>query len=112
MKALRAVLLGLLFLLPACSKEAEVPSDIRVENVRTLRKPDGSSFITGVVRNTSGRPYTLIHIQFDCYDNQDNYVGLASTYESGLQAHGTWIFMATMPHGATQYKLDRINGSH
>ena len=114
MKAFRVVLLGILFLLPGCSgRDApEVPSDVKVENVRTLRKADGSSFITGAVLNTSERPYTLIHIEFDCYDNQDNFVGTATTYESGLRGHGRWIFMATMPRGATQFKLDRINGTH
>jgi len=116
MKAFSAfVLLGMLFLLPGCSaKDAgpEVPSDVKVENVRAMRKADGSSFITGIVRNTSDRPYSLIHIEFNCYDNKDNFVGAATTYDSNLQGHGSWIFTVAMPQGATQYKLNRIKGSH
>ncbi len=54
----------------------------------------------------------MIHIEFDCYDNQDKPVGGANAYESNLGAHEVWNFTAVMPQGATQFKLSQVNGSH
>jgi hypothetical protein len=116
MKALGGiVLLGMVFLLAGCrprDASPDVPSDVKVENLRTSRKADGSSFIIGVVRNTADRPYSVIHIEFNCYDDHDNFIGEANAYESNLRAHEVWNFTTTMPQGATQFKLSQVNGSH
>jgi hypothetical protein len=105
----------MIFLLAGCPRgdaNPDVPSDVKVENLRTSRKADGRSIIIGVVQNTSGRPYSMIHIEFNCYDDQDKLVGDADAYESNLGAHEDWNFTVAMPEGATQFKLSRVNGSH
>ncbi len=116
MKALGAIVLSImLVLLAGCSARDASPEgspDLKVEGVRQRIKGDGNSLITGQVRNTSERPYSLVHVEFYCYDNHDKLVDDANAEESNLAAHGIWNFTAIMPQGATQFKLKQVNGVH
>jgi hypothetical protein len=116
MKALGGVVLSvMLFSLAGCPARdsgPEGPSDLEVQNLRQSTKVDGNSLILGQVRNTSERPYSLVHIEFYCYDNNDKPLHNANAEESNLEAHGVWNFTAVMPQGATQFKLKQVNGVH
>lgn len=52
----------------------------------------GSSYITGILQNTSPVPYEILSIEFNLYDASGNQIGTASDYLSNLQAGGTWKF--------------------
>ena len=54
----------------------------------------GSSYITGILQNTSPVPYEMLSIEFNLYDASGNQIGTASDYLSNLQAGGTWKFEA------------------
>ena len=87
-------------------------TELKVEDVNGTTDSSGFGYITGKVRNTSSRPYSMVYIEFNLYDDQGNLVGNGNDMVSNLEAHGTWSFKVTTTQGVSKYKLKDITGYH
>jgi hypothetical protein len=61
-----------------------------------LEKTPGSSlvYVTGTIRNTSGRQRFGIKVEFGLFDTNDTRIGSATDYQSELDPHAEWRFKA------------------
>lgn len=53
-----------------------------------------ANYITGVIKNNSGRDCTYVQVTFNLYDTDGNQVGTALANINNLEKDGTWKFKA------------------
>lgn len=70
-------------------------------------------YLTGVIKNNSGKDCTYVQVTFNLYDEDGNQVGTALANINNLEKDGTWKFkaMGIDTDGAVaSYKLAEIEG--
>lgn len=94
---------------PATAKpdKYEIVGDLSVES-----NPFGY-YISGVIKNNSGRDLSYLQVEFNLYDSDGNQVGTALDNISNLEKDGTWKFKAAgidTDKTVVSYKLAEITG--
>lgn len=70
-----------------------------------------ATYISGVIKNNSGKDCSYVQITFNMYDADGNQVGTALDNINNLEKSGTWKFKAmSIEKEATSYKLAGITG--
>ncbi|CEN87283.1 FxLYD domain-containing protein [Paraclostridium sordellii] len=72
-----------------------------------------ANYITGVIKNNSGRDCTYVQVTFNLYDTDGNQVGTALANINNLEKDGTWKFKAmgmNVDGQVSSYKLADITG--
>ena len=93
----------------ATSTEAEEKFEI-VGDI-TTESDQFATYISGVIKNNSGKDCTYVQITFNLYDEDGNQIGTALDNINNLEKDGTWKFKAMgMGDGAASYKLAEITG--
>lgn len=93
--------------------ENAVPSDkdLIVENVELKAKRYGNKVLVGILKNTTGREYGYVQIQFNLYDKEGIQVGSTLANINNLEPHGTWKFEAgILEENVTTFKVKDITG--
>jgi len=68
-------------------------------------------YIVGTVKNNSSHDYSYVSIEFSLLDDQNNKIGTAVDYLSGLRANETWKFKCMiLEDAAAHYRLESLSG--
>ena len=56
---------------------------------------DDKYYIEGTVKSNSLKEFNVVTIEFNCYDKDNNKIGIISDEITHLESEGTWDFNAT-----------------
>ena len=68
-------------------------------NVNSEYKKDDKYYIEGTIKSNVFKEFSVVLVEFHCYDKYNNVIGIASDELLHLESEGTWNFKATGPFG-------------
>lgn len=85
------------------------PKGLIVQEFTLERDTYGTGKIVGVLKNTTGRAYKYVQIEFNLYDGAGSTVGSTLANINNLDPDGTWRFEAPVfQAGATEAQVKNI----
>lgn len=87
----------------------EETPNLQLVDKTTIHK-NGTTYITGTIKNNGTVNYESVSVYFDLYDDDLNKVGDGMDITNGLGAGETWKFECLTTVSFTKYKLEKIQG--
>lgn len=93
------------------TKKEEKKEKFEIVGDVTSESDQFATYISGVIKNNSGKDCSYVQVTFNMYDADGNQVGTALDNINNLEKDGTWKFKAmAIEKEATSYKLAEITG--